>query len=92
MNKIIYEANIFTNEKQEYLNQYKINDEEIKIFNKLADDLKLKLWEEKKKIKILLFNNKLIKFESNNDQLFLGNIQFERIFKYPLVYSHILNN
>ncbi len=92
MNKLIYEANIFTNEKQEYLNQYKINDEEIKIFNKLADDLKLTLWEEKKKIKILLFNNKLIKFETNNDKLFLGNIQLERIYKYPLVYSHILNN
>lgn len=38
INKIIQEANTFLNEKQTYLQQYQIDDEEIKRFNKESED------------------------------------------------------
>jgi hypothetical protein len=38
-NKIIQEANTFLYEKQSYLQQYQIDDEEIKVFNKKSEEL-----------------------------------------------------
>ena len=49
INKIIQDANIFLNEKQSYLQQYQIDDEEIKVFNKKSEELQLDLKREIKK-------------------------------------------
>ena len=69
INKIIQEANAFLNEKQAYLQQFQINDEEIKLFNKLSEDLQLAMNEKSKKLKSLIFNNKLIKFLSYTKEI-----------------------
>ena len=63
MKKIIKETESFLNEKQAYLQQYKIDDEEIKLFNKSSEDLQLTL--KSIKLKSLIFDSKLIKFLSN---------------------------
>ncbi len=68
-NKIIQEANTFLYEKQSYLQQYQIDDEEIKVFNKKSEELQLDLNEKSKKLKSLIFNEKLIKFLSNINEV-----------------------
>jgi len=55
-NKIIQEANIFVNEKKAYLQQYKIDDEDIKVFNKTSEDLQTALNEKSKKLTNSIFN------------------------------------
>ena len=67
--KIIKEVNIFINEKQAYLQQLKIDDEEIKVFNKASEDLHSALKEKSKKLKSLIFDGKLIKFLSNTKDI-----------------------
>jgi len=82
LNKIISEANIFINEKQAYLHKLKINDEEIKVFNKISDELHTALNEKSKKLKSSIFDNKLIKFLSNVqniNQFEIGNFNYEQI-------------
>jgi len=80
LNKIISEANIFINEKQAYLHKLKINDEEIKVFNKESEELHAALNEKSKKLKSSIFDNKLIKFIPNNKEINrseLGNFDYE---------------
>jgi hypothetical protein len=82
INKIIQEANIFLNEKQSYLQQYKIDDDQIKAFNKESEKLQSVLNEKSKKLKYLIFNDKLIKFLSNTkeiNQFELGKLDYERL-------------
>ncbi len=52
----------YINEKQAYLHQLRINDEEIKVFNKESDEMS-------KKLKLSIFDNKLIKFISNTKDI-----------------------
>lgn len=82
LNKILNEANIFINEKQAYLHKLKINDEEIKVFNKESEDLQTALNEKSKKLKNSIFDNKLIKFLSNVqniNQFEIGNFNYEQL-------------
>jgi hypothetical protein len=89
----IQEANTFLNEKQAYLQKYKIDDEEIKEFNKTSEELQLDLNGKLKKLKSLIFNGKLIKFISNSRQINkfeLGNFEYE-ILKEPTVFFFFFN-
>jgi hypothetical protein len=88
LNKIISEANIFINEKQAYIHKLKINDEEIKVFNKRSEELHAALNEKSKKLKSSIFDNKLIKFISNNIEINrseLGNFDHETSVFYFLI-------
>jgi hypothetical protein len=69
INKMIKEANTFINEKQAYLQQYQIDDEEIKAFNKKSEDLQTDLNENLRKLKCLTFDHKIIKFLPNTKKL-----------------------
>jgi len=69
INKMIKEANTFINEKQAYLKQYQIDDEEIKAFNKKSEDLQADLNKNLIKLKILTFDLKIIKFLPNTNKL-----------------------
>ena len=69
INKIVQEANTFINEKQAYLRQYKIDEEEIKAFNNASEKLQSVLNEKSKKLKSSIFNDKLIKFLSNTKEI-----------------------
>ncbi len=82
LNKIMSETNIFINEKQAYLHKLKINDEEIKVFNKESEELETALNEKSVKLKQLIFDNKLIKFISNTNDINkfeLGNFNYEQL-------------
>jgi len=82
INQIIDKTKIFLIEKQAYLNQRKTNEEEIKTFNKTSEELKAILEGEKIKLKSLLFNDEIIEFNINDDEIdecLLGNIDYEPI-------------
>lgn len=69
INKLINDSNIFLKEKQAYLQQFKINDEEIKVFNKMSEELQSALKIESINLNSLLFCNELIKFQSNTKEI-----------------------
>jgi hypothetical protein len=82
INQIIDKTDLFINEKQAYLYQYKTNEEEIKTFNKTSEEFKAILEEEKIKLKSLIFNDEIIEFNINQDEIdecLLGNIDYEPI-------------
>ncbi len=92
INKMIQDVESFLHEKRTYLKQFKTNEDEIKIFNKISADLESSLKKEAKKLQSLTFDNELIKFKSNNneiDESELGYISYERLIKSSLVF--ILN-
>jgi hypothetical protein len=81
-NRITNETTSYINEKQIYLKKKKLNDEEMKILTKTTDELQLALKQKSKKLKNSIFNNKLIKFQSNNDkfnQYVIGNFDYEQL-------------
>jgi hypothetical protein len=84
INKIIFETNIFLKEKQDYLKQYKIDDEKIKFFNKIREDFQSSLKEKRTSLKKFIFENKLIKFQTNNNEISIGFIHYTSFSK-PLV-------
>ena len=60
----------------------KIDGEEIKAFNKASEKLQSVLNEKSKKLKSIIFNDKLIKFLSNTkeiNQFELGKFDYERL-------------
>lgn len=94
INKIISDANTFLDEKQAYLNQNKIDDEEIKVFNNVSQELQSALNEKSNKLKSLIFNNKLIKFISNTKEINkfeLGNYDYECLeYKSVFIFFYLL--
>jgi hypothetical protein len=87
INEVIQEANIFLKEKQAYLQRYRIDDEEIKIFNKKSEKIQSALNKKSKKLKCLTFDEKIIKFLSNTNEINkfeLGEINYELLIQ-PLV-------
>ena len=82
MIKLIDEANLFSIEKQAYLDELKINDAEMKQFNQKSEEIQLKLSNELTKLNNLIFDNKLIKFLSNTNEMNkfeIGIIDFEQL-------------
>lgn len=82
MIKLIDEANLFSIEKQAYLDELKINDDEMKQFNQKSEEIQLKLSNELTKLNNLIFDNKLIKFLSNTNEMNkfeIGIIDFEQL-------------
>jgi len=95
MNKVIFETDVFLKEKQAYIQQYKIDDEEMNKFNKSCKDLQSALKKEKSKLISFLFENKLIKFRNNSkdiDRSALGQIDYEFLtIRSPKVLLFFLN-
>jgi hypothetical protein len=90
--KIINETNTFINEKQAYLQQLITDDDEIKVFNKASNELQIALNKKSEKLKSLIFNEKLIKFISNNKEInkyALGNFDYEQL-REPSVCKYFL--
>jgi len=88
MNKIISETDIFLKEKQAYLQQYKIDDDEMKKFNKKSEELKSALTKERIKLNDLIFENELIQFRTSSKAICestLGYIGYELLTKLPTV-------
>jgi hypothetical protein len=82
INKLINEANLFINEKQAYLQQYKLDDDETNLFNNACQDLEVALKKKSEKFKSFLFNKKLIKFLSNNKAInrhVFGTFDYEQL-------------
>jgi hypothetical protein len=80
IDKLIGDAAIFVKEKQEHLNEFKIDEEEIKAFNKQTLVLQESLNKESIKINSLIFNNEILEFLSNTNEIkqsFLGDIVYE---------------
>jgi hypothetical protein len=80
VDKLIGDASIFVKEKQEHLLQFKIDDEEIKTFNKQSELLQESLNKESIKLNSLIFNNKILEFWSNTNEIkqsFLGDTVYE---------------
>ena len=88
MNKIISETDIFLKEKQAYLQQYKIDDDEMKKFNNKSEELKSALTKERIKLNDLIFGNELIHFKTSSKEiceLTIGYIDYELLTKLPTV-------
>jgi hypothetical protein len=82
LDKLVGDAAHFVKEKQEYLNQFKIYDEEIKAFNKQSELLQESLNKESIKLNNLLFNNEILEFWSNTNEIkqsFLGFVSYETL-------------
>jgi len=78
MTRLTKDAQCFLKDKQDYLNQYKTNEGEIKSYNTLSLDLHLTLEEKSINLKNLIFDEKSIKFEPNNSEIetfIIGNIK-----------------
>jgi hypothetical protein len=97
MTKLIDESNLLLNEADVYLEQLKINDEEMKQFNKKSEEMQLKLNKESIKLNSLVFDDKLIKFVSNNKEINkyeLGYIDFEqpgeKTVKFLFIFNYLL--
>jgi hypothetical protein len=81
INRLIKEAKYFLNEKQEYLKQIQINDEELKTFIELGEYCQLDLNREHKALKRKMFGKKL-KFNMNLsviDSETIGLIEYEKL-------------
>jgi len=82
LDKLIGETANFLKEKQKYLQKFKIDEEEIKTFNKQSEVLQESLNKESFKLNSLIFNNELINFLSNTNEIkqsFLGDINYETL-------------
>jgi len=82
MNKLVEEANLFLIEKQAYLDELKINEDEMKQFNFKSEDLQSRLNKESAKLNHLIFDSKLIRFISNTNEMNkfeLGIIDYEQL-------------
>ncbi len=91
-NTVLREVDCFLKDKQVYLNQNNINDEELKILNKESENMQSLLNEEKLKFKSLVFDNQLIEFKSNEDEINeyeLGEIEWRRLNEYPTVFNFL---
>ena len=62
LDKLIGDISIFVKEKQEYLNQFKIDEEETKAFNKQSEVLQESLNKESIKLNSFIFNNEILEF------------------------------
>ena len=62
LDKLIGDVSIFVKEKQEYLNQFKIDEEETKAFNKQSEVLQESLNKESIKLNSFIFNNEILEF------------------------------
>jgi hypothetical protein len=87
--EIIQETNSFLNKKQEYLIQYKTDNNQIKIFNQESEDLKSRLNKDVKKLKNLIFNNNKIEFIESIDEYLLGYIEYDKCFKVIFVFNSL---
>jgi hypothetical protein len=82
LNRLIDEAKSFLNEKQEYLKQIQLDEDELESFNKLSENLHIDLNNELKDLKRKIFGYKLIKFNSNSNKInsrILGFIDYEKL-------------
>ena len=82
LNRLIDEAKSFLNEKQEYLKQIQLDEDELESFNKLSENLQIDLNNELKDLKRKIFGYKLIKFNSNSNKInsrILGFIDYEKL-------------
>ena len=70
INTIIKESNTFLFEKQAYLQNFQVSQSEIENSNELCEKLKLKLEEDLKIVNIEIFNNNLIKYNSNKNYIY----------------------
>lgn len=87
--EIIQETNSFLNKKQEYLIQYKTDNNQIEIFNQESEDLKSRLNKDVKKLKNLIFNNNKIEFIESIDEYLLGYIEYDKCFKVIFVFNSL---
>ncbi len=92
LNQIVNETKSFIQEKETYLKQNKLDDEEIKRYNNQSEDFQLKLNEKAKKLKSIVFNNNLFQFISNikektNSKNLLGYFYSENM-REPSVYFY----
>ncbi len=86
--QIIDEANKFLKEKEEYLKKSNINDDEIKEFNKLSEDLHLKLNEEITLAKASAFKSTIIEFKPNINEFYksiIGSFNYKQVNPYSSV-------
>jgi hypothetical protein len=85
----INEAKNFLRKNIEFIKEFQIDDEKIKASNKMAEKLVLKL-EVVKNINIAaIFNDKMIKFKSNLEEIddsFVGYFEYDFLGKYHKVY------
>jgi hypothetical protein len=82
LNRLIDEAKSFLNEKQEYLKQIQLDEDELKTFNNLSANLQIDLNKELKDLKSKIFGHKLIRFNSNSNKInssILGFIDYEKL-------------
>jgi hypothetical protein len=82
LNRLIDEAKSFLNEKQEYLKQIELDEDELKTFNNLSANLQIDLNKELKDLKSKIFGHKLIRFNSNSNKInssILGFIDYEKL-------------
>ena len=76
INTIIKESNTFLFEKQAYLQNFQVSQREIEISNELGGKFKLKLEEDLKIVNIEIFNNNLIKYNSNKNNIYYEPIKY----------------
>ncbi len=82
LDQLIGDAATFVKEKQEYLNQFKIDDEELKSFNKQSEVLQDSLNKKSIKLNIMIFNYEKLEFFSNIKEIkqtFLGSIGYKSL-------------
>jgi len=82
LDKLIGDAAIFVRDKQEYLNQFKIGELEIKKFNRQSKELQKSLNKEHVKLNSLIFNDEKIDFWPNTNVItksYLGDIRYEKL-------------
>ena len=77
--KIINEVIRFSSEKQMYLNNLQVNEDEIKGFNITSEEFKLKLDLKSTNCKSFTFSNKLIRFDSNSTEKLIGSTDYKRL-------------
>jgi hypothetical protein len=81
-NKLFNNIECFLKDKKRYLKQYKTDDEETKMFNKISEELQKELQKENKKLTSFIFGNELIKFKSNSNEINeheLGTIDYNNL-------------
>jgi hypothetical protein len=90
LNRLIDETKSFLNEKQEYLKQIQLDEDELKTFNNLSANLQIDLNKELKDLKSKIFGHKLIRFNSNSNKInssILGFIDYEIISLVLLIFK-----
>ncbi len=82
VNRLINEAKSFLDEKQEYLKQMQLDEDEIIRINKISEDFQIELQKELTNLKKKIFGKKLIIFNSNLCKISpktLGQMDYEII-------------